>query len=140
MSRIFRAIFCGHFPWKLKDENLRKISPKFRRIFRRSLRKISQELRSGELQAQLLCHTNPDFEALEPLLLVFNTLGVSPTVSRGVRGSPRGAWKNSVWAFFVTFSWLFRFGQILRVLALEQSSDNCSGLLGASGGATDHKS
>ena len=31
--------------------------------------------------------------------------------------------------FFVTFSWLFRgpcFGQILRVLALEQSSDFCS--------------
>ena len=25
--------------------------------------------------------------------------------------------------FFVAFSWLFRFGQILRVLALEQSSD-----------------
>ena len=47
MSRIFREIFCGHFPWKLKDENLRKISPKFRRIFRRSLRRISQELRSG---------------------------------------------------------------------------------------------
>ena len=39
MSRIFREIFCGHFPWKLKDENLRKISPKFRRTFRRSLRK-----------------------------------------------------------------------------------------------------
>ena len=52
MSRIFREIFCGHFPWKLKDENLRKISPKFRRIFRRSLRKISQELRSGGLRAQ----------------------------------------------------------------------------------------
>ena len=33
---------------------------------------------------------------------------------------------NSVRAFSVTFSWLFRgprFGQILRVLALEQSSD-----------------
>ena len=53
MSRIFREIFCGHFPWKLKDENLRKISPKFCRIFRRSLRKISQELRSGGLRAQL---------------------------------------------------------------------------------------
>ena len=33
MSRIFREIFCGHFPWKSTDENLRKISPKFRRIF-----------------------------------------------------------------------------------------------------------
>ena len=53
MSRIFREIFCGHFPWKLKDENLRKISPKFRRIFRRSLRKIPQELRSGGLRAQI---------------------------------------------------------------------------------------
>ena len=52
MSRIFREMFCGHLPWKLKDENLRKISPKFRRIFRRSLRKISQELRSGGLRAQ----------------------------------------------------------------------------------------
>ena len=52
MSRIFREIFCGHFPWKLKDENLRKISPTFRRIFRRSLRKISQELRSGGVRAQ----------------------------------------------------------------------------------------
>ena len=52
MSTIFREIFCGHFPWKLQDENLRKISPKFRRIFRRSLRKISQELRSGGLRAQ----------------------------------------------------------------------------------------
>ena len=29
MSRIFRDIFCGHFPWKLKDENLRNILPKF---------------------------------------------------------------------------------------------------------------
>ena len=39
---------------------------------------------------------------------------------------PSSAWKNSVWAFFVAFSWLFRgphFGQILRVLALEKSSD-----------------
>ena len=53
MSRIFREIFCGHFPWKLKYENLRNISPKFRRIFRRSLRKTSQELRSGGLRAQL---------------------------------------------------------------------------------------
>ena len=53
MSRIFCEIFCGHFPWKLKDENLRKISPKFRRIFRRSLRKILQELRSGGSRAQL---------------------------------------------------------------------------------------
>ena len=52
MSRIFRDIFCSHFPWKLKDEDLRKISPKFRRIFRRSPRQISQELRSGKLRAQ----------------------------------------------------------------------------------------
>ena len=32
--------------------------------------------------------------------------------------------ENSVWAFFATFSWLFRgphFGQILRVLAVEKS-------------------
>ena len=47
---------------------------------------------------------------------------------------PSSIYKNSVRAFFVTFSWffrgffvafswLFRFGQILRVLALEQSSD-----------------
>ena len=49
---FFVNFFFGHFPWKLKDENLRKISPKFRRIFRRSLRKISQELRSGGLRAQ----------------------------------------------------------------------------------------
>ena len=48
MSTIFREIFCGHFPWKLKDENLQKHLPKFRRIFRRSLAKISQELRSGD--------------------------------------------------------------------------------------------
>ena len=52
MSRIFREICCGHFPWKLKDENLRKISPKFCRIFHRSLAKTSQELRSGGLRAQ----------------------------------------------------------------------------------------
>ena len=52
MSRIFREIFCGHFPLKLKDENLRKISPKFRCIFRRSLANFSQELRSGGLRAQ----------------------------------------------------------------------------------------
>ena len=51
-SRIFRENFCGHFPWNLKDENLRKKSPIFRRIFRRSLRQISQELRSGGLRAQ----------------------------------------------------------------------------------------
>ena len=34
--------------------------------------------------------------------------------------------QNSVWAFFVVFSWLFRgshFGQSLRVLALDKSSD-----------------
>ena len=39
---------------------------------------------------------------------------------------PSSPWKNSVWAFLVVFSWLFRgprFGQILRVLALEKSSD-----------------
>ena len=52
MSRIFCENFCGHFPWKLKDENVRKISPKFRRNFRRSLAKNSQELRSGGLSAQ----------------------------------------------------------------------------------------
>ena len=48
---------------------------------------------------------------------------------------PSSPWKNSVWAFFVPFSWFFRgffvafswlfrgprFGQILRVLALEKS-------------------
>ena len=50
--RGFFVNFLRHFPWKLKDENLRKISPKFRRIFRRSLRKISQELRSGGLRPQ----------------------------------------------------------------------------------------
>ena len=60
MSTIFREIFCGHFPWKLKDENLQKISPKFRRIFRRSLRKISQELRSGGLRAQENLTTSSD--------------------------------------------------------------------------------
>ena len=53
MSRIFREFFCGHFPWKLQDENLRKISPKFHRIFRRSLTKISRELRSGGMRAQV---------------------------------------------------------------------------------------
>ena len=42
------------FPGKLKDEDLRKMLPKFRRIFRRSLPKMSQELRSGGLQAQQL--------------------------------------------------------------------------------------
>ena len=52
MSRILREFFCGHFPWKMKDENLRKNSPKFRHIFRRSLINISQELRSGRLRAQ----------------------------------------------------------------------------------------
>ena len=36
---------------------------------------------------------------------------------------PSSVYKNSVWAFFVAFSWLFRFGQNLRVLALEQSSE-----------------
>ena len=36
MWRNLCEIFCGHFPWKLKDENLRKISPKLRRIFRQS--------------------------------------------------------------------------------------------------------
>ena len=51
---------------------------------------------------------------------------------------PSSAWKNSVWAFFVVFPWFFRgffvvfswlfrgprFGQILRVLALEKSSEH----------------
>ena len=63
MSRIFREFFCGHFPWKLKDENLRKISPKFRRIFRRSLRKISQELRSGGLRTQIFSPPPKKFPA-----------------------------------------------------------------------------
>ena len=40
------------FPWKLKDENLQNVSPKFRCIFRLSLEKNSPELRSGELLAQ----------------------------------------------------------------------------------------
>ena len=34
LSPIFREIFCAHFSRKLKDENRRKISPFFRRIFR----------------------------------------------------------------------------------------------------------
>ena len=59
MSRIFREIFCGHFPWKLQDENLRKISPKFRRISRRSLTNISRELRSGGVRAQTTPLKNP---------------------------------------------------------------------------------
>ena len=33
MSRIFREIFCGHFPWKLKDENLRKFRQNFAAFF-----------------------------------------------------------------------------------------------------------
>ena len=53
-SRIFREFFCGHFPWKLQDENLQKNSPKFRRVFRRSLTKNSRELRSGGMRAQPL--------------------------------------------------------------------------------------
>ena len=47
MSRIFREISCGHFPWKLKDENLQDDSPNVHRTFRASLAQISQELRSG---------------------------------------------------------------------------------------------
>ena len=34
LSPIFREMFCAHFSWKLKDENRRRISPFFRRIFR----------------------------------------------------------------------------------------------------------
>ena len=52
MSRIFCELFCSPFPLKLKDENLKIYLPKFRRIFRRSLTKISQEFRSGGSQAQ----------------------------------------------------------------------------------------
>ena len=31
---IFREISCGHFSWKMKDENRRNVSPNFRHIFR----------------------------------------------------------------------------------------------------------
>ena len=33
MSRILREIFCGHLPWKLKDENLRKFRQNFVAFF-----------------------------------------------------------------------------------------------------------
>ena len=50
----FAAFFADLFEKIRKNfANLRKMSPKFRHIFRRSLRKISQELRSGGLRAQL---------------------------------------------------------------------------------------
>ena len=43
--------FCGEFPWKLRDENQRKISPIFCRIFHQSPckfhPKIPPEFRSG---------------------------------------------------------------------------------------------
>ena len=41
MSRIFREISCGHFPWKLKDEYLQKVSPNFRCTFHSSLTRTS---------------------------------------------------------------------------------------------------
>ena len=40
------------FPWKLKNENLRKKLPNFRSNFRQSLAKFSQELRCGGLRWQ----------------------------------------------------------------------------------------
>ena len=51
LSPIFREISCAHFSWKLKDENQRKISPFFRRIFRPSRRKNSPEFRSRSFSA-----------------------------------------------------------------------------------------
>ena len=36
-------ISCTHFPWKLKDENPRKKSPKFRCIFHQSLKLADQK-------------------------------------------------------------------------------------------------
>ena len=48
MWRIFREISCGHFSWKLKGENLRNVSPKFRCVFRTCQRKISPVFRSRE--------------------------------------------------------------------------------------------
>ena len=57
MWRIMHEISCGHLSWKLKDENLRKISPKLRRIFRQPFEinrpRISPEFRSGGLQPQV---------------------------------------------------------------------------------------
>ena len=55
MWRNLREFSCGNVPWKLKEENLRKSSPKFRRVLRQLFEtdrpKISLEFRSGGLQA-----------------------------------------------------------------------------------------
>ena len=48
MLRTFREVSCGHFPWKLKDENQQNFSPNFHCSFHPSLAQISPELRSGE--------------------------------------------------------------------------------------------
>ena len=51
LSRTFRKISCGHFSWKLKDENRRSFSPNFRHIFRPCRRKVSPEFRSWGFSA-----------------------------------------------------------------------------------------
>ena len=54
-GRNLREISCGQFPFKLKDENQRNISPKFRSVFSSVSLKISSkfspEFRSGRLWA-----------------------------------------------------------------------------------------
>ena len=56
LSPIFREISCAHFSWKSKDENRRKISPFFRRMFRPCRRKISPEFRSRGFSEQQEFH------------------------------------------------------------------------------------
>ena len=55
MSRIFREFFCGHFPWKLQDENLQKNSPKFRRIFADLLQEFRENFALGECGHKISC-------------------------------------------------------------------------------------
>ena len=51
MPRTLRVISCGHFPWKLKDENLRNKIANVSHIFRQSLAKLSPALRPRRLRA-----------------------------------------------------------------------------------------
>ena len=57
MLRIFLWNLLRSFSLEIEDENLQKNSPKIRRIFRRSLTKNSQELRSGRLRHNIVHET-----------------------------------------------------------------------------------
>ena len=64
MWRNLCEISCGQFPWKLKDENQRKNSPRFRRIFISLLESYGENFTRISLWGTMGITNRSDFKAL----------------------------------------------------------------------------